>query len=87
MGNRIVIWAILIWTGAMAVGIIAAFLGIGGDCAGLAGTALSDCRADAWGRGAVGLALLVGLWLVIVVPMAVVWSSTRGTRKVTDSRA
>ena len=41
MGNRIATWAILIWTGLMAVGTFAAFLGIGQDGTGLAGSELS----------------------------------------------
>jgi hypothetical protein len=77
MGNRIATWAIVIWTGLMALGTFAAFLGIGGDCAGLVGGDLSACQADAWDRGAVGLMLLVFLWLVVLIPMAFVWFATR----------
>jgi hypothetical protein len=77
MGNRIATWAIVIWTGLMAVGTFLAFLGIGRDCNGLAGDALSACQEDAWNRGAVGLMLLVFLWLVVVIPMAFVWFATR----------
>ena len=77
MGNRIATWAILIWTGLMAVGTFAAFLGIGQDCAGLAGSELSTCQADAWSRGGVGLMLLVFLWLIVLIPMAFVWYATR----------
>jgi len=87
MGNRIMTWLIVIWTGVMALGIFGAFIGIGGDCIGLASTALSECRADAWSRGAVGLGLLVLLWLIVLVPMAIVRNATRGKEGLTDSHA
>ena len=77
MGNRIATWAILIWTGFMALGTFAAFLGIGQDCNGLTGTDFSSCQADAWGRGIVGLTLLFLLWLAVFIPMAIVWFATR----------
>jgi hypothetical protein len=83
MGNRIATLAILIWTGLMALGTFAAFLGIGQDCTGLAGSELSSCQADAWGRGGVGLALLVMLWLIVLIPMAFVWYATRPKEDVT----
>jgi hypothetical protein len=83
MGNRITTWAILIWTGLMAVGTVAAFLGIGQDCNGLTGTDLSACQADAWSRGSVGLMLLFLLWLIVVIPMAIVWLATRPKEVVT----
>lgn len=75
--NRLAIWAIVIWTGFMALGIYAAFLGIGGDCVSLSGSALTECQADAFARGSVGLGLLVILWLLVVVPLAVVWRASR----------
>jgi hypothetical protein len=77
MAHRIATWAILIWTAFMAVGIFLAFLGIGGDCADLTGSELSTCQSDAWGRGVVGLGLLVGLWLVVAVLVGIVWRVTR----------
>lgn len=83
MGHRITTWVILIWTSLMAVGIVAAFLGIGGDCAGLAGADLSACQADAWLRGGVGLTLLFLLWFVVFAPMAIVWFATRPKENVT----
>jgi hypothetical protein len=75
--NRIATWAILIWTALMGVGIVAAFLGIGGDCVGLTGSALSDCQAAAWVRGGVGLTLLLLLWFVVFLPLAIVWFVSR----------
>jgi hypothetical protein len=75
--HRIATWAILIWTAVMAVGILAAFLGIGGDCVGLAGSELSACQSDAWVRGGIGLTLLVLLWVVVAIPMAIVWFMSR----------
>lgn len=83
MTNRIATWAILIWTAFMAVGILAAFLGIGGDCAGLTGSELSRCQADAWVRGGIGLALLLFLWFVVLVPMGIVWFVSRPRENVT----
>jgi hypothetical protein len=77
MAHRITTWLIVIWTGFMALGIVAAFLGIGGDCLALAQGEISSCQADAWGRGAVGLGLLLLLWLIVVVPMAIVWRASR----------
>jgi hypothetical protein len=77
MVNRIATWLILIWTGAMALAIFGAFLGVGGDCAGLAGGELTSCQADAWTRGGVGLALLFALWFVVFAPMAFVWLRSR----------
>jgi hypothetical protein len=77
MGNRIAAWAILIWSGLMAVGTFAAFLGIGQDCTGLTGSAFSSCQADAWNRGSVGLMLLVMLWLIVVIPLLFLWVVTR----------
>jgi hypothetical protein len=75
--HRVVTWAILIWTAVMAVGILAAALGIGGDCAGLTGGELSACRDDAWVRGGIGLTLLVLLWGVVALPLAIVWLMSR----------
>lgn len=77
MAHRIATWAILIWTVLMAVGIAAAFMGIGGECAGLAGSQLSDCQSDAWARGSIGLGLLVLLRLIVAVPLAIVWRVSR----------
>ena len=77
MANRVATWAILIWTGLMALGTFAAFLGIGGDCTGLTGGDLTACQGDAWDRGTIGLMLLVFLWLVVVIPMVFVWYATR----------
>ena len=73
---RVTTWALLIWTVFMAVGIFAAFLGIGSDCTGT-GTALTDCQADAWGRGILGLSILVILWLVVA---ALLWIGRRVSR-------
>jgi hypothetical protein len=77
MGHRVATWAIVIWSGLMALGIFAAFLGIGGDCVGLTGSELSACQADAWARGGVGLGLLVFLWFVVFAPLAIWWALTR----------
>jgi hypothetical protein len=77
MVYRLATWGILIWTALMALGILAAYLGIGGDCAGLAGTPLAVCQSDAWARGTVGLALLALLWLVVVVLLGAVWMTSR----------
>lgn len=77
MVNRVATWAIVIWTGLMAVGIVAAALGIGGDCTLLTGTQLNTCQNDAWIRGGIGLTLLFLLWLVLFLPMAMVWLMSR----------
>jgi hypothetical protein len=77
MGHRVATWAIVIWTAFMAVAIFLAFLGIGGDCAGLVGSEFSDCQADAWARGGIGLALLVALWFVVVLPFGIWWRVSR----------
>jgi len=77
MAHRIATWAILIWTVLMAVGIVLAFLGIGGDCAGLTGAELSDCQSDALGRGTIGLGLLGFLWLMVAAPLGIVWWMSR----------
>jgi hypothetical protein len=77
MGHRVATWLIVIWSGLMALGIFWAFLGIGGDCVGLAGSELSACQSDAWARGGVGLGLLVFLWFVVVAPLAIWWSLSR----------
>ena len=77
MVNRLATWAIRIWTALMAIGIVAAFLGIGGDCVGLTGSDLSACQRDAWVRGGVGLTLLALLWFVVFVPMGIVWFVSR----------
>lgn len=73
MPIRKMTWAILIWTVLMAVGILAAALGIGDECVGFSGSDLSACRADAWTRGGIGLGLLLFLWLVVFVPLAILW--------------
>jgi hypothetical protein len=77
MPNRIATWAILAWTAFMAIGMTAAGLDIGADCAGLTGGELRACQADAWIRGGVGLSLLFFLWFVGFVPLAIVWLATR----------
>jgi hypothetical protein len=61
----------------MALAIFGAFTGIGGDCVGLTGSELSACQGDAWGRGAIGLGLLVFLWLIFAAPLAIWWSLSR----------
>ena len=80
MPTRKASWAIAIWTVAMGVAIVAAATGIGQDCAGLAGTELSSCRTDAWGRGIIGLALLGFLWFVGFVPLWMIWRASRPRR-------
>lgn len=77
MPKRLSTWAILLWTGFMAVGILAAVAGIGGDCAGLSGNELSSCQSAAWIRGGIGVTLLVLLWFAGFVPLAIVWAMTR----------
>lgn len=77
MVNRVTAWAIVIWTGLMAIGILAAFLGIGSDCTPLTGSQLSTCQDDAWIRGGIGLTLLFLLWLVVFLPMAILWLMSR----------
>lgn len=77
MAHRIATWALVIWTVFMALGISAAYLGIGGDCVGLLGSELSACQADAWARGGIGLGLLLVLWLIVASPMAIAWFLTR----------
>ncbi|HJT63192.1 MAG TPA: hypothetical protein VJ839_00275 [Candidatus Limnocylindria bacterium] len=77
MAHRVSTWAIVIWSGFMALGIFAAFLGIGGDCIGLTASAFSECQADAWVRGGIGLSLLMVLWLIVAGPMAIVWFASR----------
>jgi hypothetical protein len=76
-------WAILVWTVLMAVGILAAALGIGDECVGLSGSDLSACRTDAWTRGGIGLALLLFLWFVGFVPLAIFWFVSRPKENVT----
>jgi hypothetical protein len=44
---------------------------------GLTGSELSACQGDAWGRGGVGLGLLVLLWFVVFAPLAIWWSLSR----------
>jgi hypothetical protein len=83
MPNRVSSWAMLLWTAVMAIGIVAAFVGIGGDCRGLAGDAFAQCQADAWIRGGIGLSLLLFLWFVVMLPMAAVWFVTRPKENVT----
>ena len=73
---RLTTWALVIWTVLMALGIFFAALGIGADCTGT-GTVLSQCRADAWGRGVVGLSLLAFLWLVVAAPLWIVRGKSR----------
>jgi hypothetical protein len=87
MGHRVATWAIVIWSGLMALGIFGAFLGIGGDCVGLTGSELSACQSDAWARGGIGLGLLVLLWSVVFAPLAIWWSLTRqqGTTSATSA--
>jgi len=77
MVNRIATWAIVVWTALMAIGIFAAFRGIGGDCATLTGNELVACQSDAWIRGGVGISLLLLLWFVVAAPMAIAWFVTR----------
>jgi hypothetical protein len=77
MPTRKASWAIVIWTSAMGVAIVAAALGIGQDCAGLLGAQLSSCQGDAWGRGVIGLALLGLLWFVGFVPLWMIWRASR----------
>ena len=77
MPTRRTTWAITIWTVFMAVGILAAALGIGGDCAGLTGSELGACQSAAWIRGGIGLTLLFILWLVGLLPLAVLWLVSR----------
>lgn len=83
MPNRKATWAILVWTVLMGVGIVAAALNIGNDCAGLTGSDLSACQGDAWIRGGIGLTLLVLLWFVGFVPLAIVWFVSRPRDNVT----
>jgi hypothetical protein len=83
MPNRKATWAIVVWTTLMAVGITAAALNIGADCAGLAGGELSACQAEVWVRGGVGLTLLLFLWFVGFVPLAIVWFASRPRENVT----
>lgn len=83
MPNRLATWAMLLWTALMALGIGAAFLGIGDDCRALSGAAFTECQADAWVRGGIGLSLLLFLWFVVMVPMAIVWFLTRPKANVT----
>lgn len=73
MTHRVVSWVLLIWTVLMGLGIFAAYLGIGGGCAGLAGSTFDACRSDALARGFVGLLLLGLLWLVVAAPFAYIW--------------
>ena len=82
MGHRVATWAILIWSAFMGVGILLAFLGIGGDCAGLVGSELADCQADAWARGGIGLGLLVVLWLVVAFPFGIWWFVSRPKERI-----
>lgn len=77
MPTRKASWAIAIWTALMGVAILAAATGIGQDCVGMAGGELSSCRADAWGRGIVGLGLLGFLWFVGFVPLWMIWRASR----------
>ncbi|HEX5013886.1 MAG TPA: hypothetical protein VFV72_06955 [Candidatus Limnocylindrales bacterium] len=83
MANRIITGVIAVWTVGMAIGIVAAGLGIGRDCAGLNGGELNACLADAWTRGGIGLAILFVLWLVVFLPMAIIWSISRPRENVT----
>jgi hypothetical protein len=77
MPTRKASWVIVIWTALMGVGILAAATGIGSDCGGLSGSALSSCQSDAWIRGGIGLTLLAILWFVGLVPLAIVWYVSR----------
>ena len=77
MPTRKASWAIAIWTAAMAVAILAAATGIGQDCAGLAGAQLSSCQSDAWGRGIIGLGLLVLIWFLVFLPLWGIWRATQ----------
>jgi hypothetical protein len=77
MPTRKATWAIVIWTVLMAIGILAAALGIGGDCGGLTGSEFGACQSAAWIRGGIGLTLLFILWFVGLVPLAIIWFVSR----------
>ena len=77
MANRGVYWALIVWTVFMAMGILAAYSGIGRDCTGLVGAAFDTCRSDARGRGAIGLSLLAGLWFVVAAPLWMLYNRSR----------
>jgi hypothetical protein len=75
--HRFAIGLLAIWTALMGIGILAAFLGIGGDCTGQPGGELASCLSSAWIRGGVGLMLLGFLWFVIAAPLWVLYTHTR----------
>lgn len=75
--TRVAGWMVVGWTVLMALGIYAAYLGIGGDCAALSGGALDACRTDAWNRGSIGLLLLGILWLAVAAPFWFLWNRGR----------
>jgi hypothetical protein len=75
--HRFATWLLVVWTGLMGLGILAALMGIGADCVAPGGGELGSCLSDAWIRGSVGLMLLVFLWFVVAVPMWALFTHTR----------
>jgi hypothetical protein len=75
--HRFATWLLIVWTGLMGLGTLAALFGIGADCVAPGGGELGSCLSDAWIRGSVGLMLLVFLWFVVAAPLWVLFTHTR----------
>jgi hypothetical protein len=70
-------WAIVIWT-VLCIAWVATGVGaVSNSCAGLSGTALSNCQAATVLGGGIGVSLIFFVWFIVFIVMSIIWFMTR----------
>lgn len=74
-------WALVIWTGLMALWAVAGVSAVGDNCAGRTGSALEACQAGTAIGGGIGLTLIAMVWFIGFIVLALIWLMSRPQRR------
>jgi hypothetical protein len=77
MPRRKMSWTILIWTALFVLWAATGLGAVSNNCAGLSGSALTNCQAITAVGGGIGLSIIFSMWFVGFIVLAVVWFATR----------
>jgi hypothetical protein len=70
-------WALVIWTGLMALWIISGIAGVSNNCAGLSGDDLELCQAGTAIGGGIGITFIFFIWFLGFVILGIIWLMSR----------
>lgn len=75
-------WVVVIWTLLFVLWGASGLGAVSNNCAGLTGTALSNCQAGTAIGGGIGLTFIFLIWFLGFIVLSIVWFATRPKQNV-----